>query len=96
MCVVGCVVRFQRDGNVLVCGTENGYVAVLTLEDGNERLEQGLTRCLHRGSVEGLEVNKDGRVVTVASDCTIVVQRVESSKLEAGAVSDSKGPMSLL
>ncbi len=68
--------RFRPDSNVMVCGTENGYVVVLRLTAGAVAVEQGLTRCIHRGSVEGLAVDREGLIVTVASDCTIVLQNV--------------------
>ena len=59
--------RFQRDGNRLICGTENGYVCIFDMD----KMKQLYAKCLHRGSIEGLECNRNGLAVSVASDCTI-------------------------
>ena len=74
--------RFQRDGNALVCGTENGYIAVFKLKQNAKEMEQRMASCLHRGSVEGLEVDRNGRTVSVASDCTIVVLQINEKLMD--------------
>ena len=88
--------RFQRDGNKLSLGTENGYVVIFKLyqQDVNKdnknddelntsqsksqskseiSMKQIFGQCLHRGSIEGLECDKNGLVTSCASDCTVVV-----------------------
>mmetsp|Transcript_10610 Transcript_10610/g.15935 ORF Transcript_10610/g.15935 Transcript_10610/m.15935 type:complete len:227 (+) Transcript_10610:3-683(+) len=67
--------RFQRDANILACGTENGYVCIFDMN----KMQPLYTKCVHRGSIEGLECNKNGLLVTVASDCSIVVIQIPST-----------------
>ncbi len=64
--------RFLPNGDKLVAGTENGYICTFDVV----KMKQLEGDCLHRGSIEGLECNENGTVVTCASDMTVGVNRL--------------------
>jgi len=64
--------RFQRDSNKLSVGTENGTIVIFQIDE-LWNMSQIFCRCLHRGSIEGLQCDKHGYVVSCGSDCSVVV-----------------------
>ena len=68
--------RVLINSDILVAGTENGYITVFDLS----LKKQISATCLHRGSIEGLECAKDGLVVSCASDCTLLLHQLQTNK----------------
>jgi len=65
--------KLDCSSNVLVCGSENGYLSCFDVFHE----VQLCGTCIHRGSIEGLSWDfKNNVIATCASDCCIFLHRL--------------------